>query len=682
MKSLLLLLAVFAATAASAQTDSAQVLQEIVVSGKHITASGDRFIITPTREQRRIAHDAYSALSLLTIPGLAVDPIAKTVATHGTATTLCVNGRKVQADELSALDPADILRIDYYPAYCSDHPEATSVIDFRLRRRTTGGTAYAKLTQNPVTAEGNANAEVKQYVAGNEITAAIGASYNHFSTDGRAEALTTYTLGQRTVQKQEALSASSLHASGITARLAFLRSDSIGHFAATFNAQAYISRRHNRTLNDKAEQWTDELFTSSDARHRDNTSPAAQLYFEARRKRLVLRASVYGSLNTADAMRRYDAATGSNTDTHERYRYLRPTLFAAVPIGSHTPYVNASYTYDNAVSTQTDILTATASESSMTNKQTNIGVGDNISLFRKKLRLTMQLGLHTMTISDAAGSETLTNLTPLLRYNAAFNRQHTLRGSVQYNADTPTMSQRNETETVVDRCLVQRGTPALLTSHNIKAENTYTWSPRWGAVEVYTVFEHRTDAIYKHFAYDPERDIIVRSPRNGGNKNRVIVDLESSVNLVPRRLTALAVLEYAYQDEHCPDYQVERHMYAAFQAVYTGQSFGARLTYMTPTHYLAGATHQRVPAQLQLSLTYAAGPWHFVLDTSRPFFRATQTNTITSPVLTRTDATSIARQTYNVFHLTIAYRLRYGKRHQFTDTNIDTTERNAIDAVE
>ena len=124
-------------------------IQEVVVTGREIIVKEDKLIINVSNKVKKHSFDGYSALSLLTIPGMKVDAFSGSVSTNGDAAILCINGREASKDEIKTLNPKDIKRIDYYQQAHPEHPMARGgVIDFIMRTRESGGMVTAQASQH------------------------------------------------------------------------------------------------------------------------------------------------------------------------------------------------------------------------------------------------------------------------------------------------------------------------------------------------------------------------------------------------------------------------------------------------------------------------------------------------------------------------------------------------------
>ena len=73
---------------------ASQLLDEVAVTANQAVRKDNKLMVFPSKSQKHHAYDGYSALSVLMIPNLNVDPFNKTVSTRQGNTLLCINGRE------------------------------------------------------------------------------------------------------------------------------------------------------------------------------------------------------------------------------------------------------------------------------------------------------------------------------------------------------------------------------------------------------------------------------------------------------------------------------------------------------------------------------------------------------------------------------------------------------------
>lgn len=181
------------------------VLEEVVVNAAKVIKKVDGQWLYPTNETKKSSNTGYQLLSRLNLPNIHVDPVRQTIsAMDGRGyVQLRMNGILTSREELLALDPNDVTRIEFI-----DTPgvrygeEVSSVINVITRRfdsgYTTGINAYKSLTTN----WGNGNAFVKWNKGKNEWSANYG--LGGAELDGsRIMEKTDYTLTDGTIRTLE-----------------------------------------------------------------------------------------------------------------------------------------------------------------------------------------------------------------------------------------------------------------------------------------------------------------------------------------------------------------------------------------------------------------------------------------------------------------------------------------------
>ena len=144
----------FAATLCAAMTATAQtesndtlqikpsdfVLQEVTVQSKNVIQKVDRQILLPNKEQRKAASDGISLLQNLQIPRIVISPIDNSVKTlSDESVQLRINGVEASTADVKAINPKDIIRIEYHDQPGVRYNGAAAVVDYIVKHRDTGG---------------------------------------------------------------------------------------------------------------------------------------------------------------------------------------------------------------------------------------------------------------------------------------------------------------------------------------------------------------------------------------------------------------------------------------------------------------------------------------------------------------------------------------------------------------
>ena len=115
-------------------------LGEVVVEGDAVIQKVDRQILLPNKEQLGASSDGMSLLQNLQIPRIVVNPADNTVKTLANQDVqLRINGIEASNSEVMAINPKDVIRIEYHDQPGVRFNGAAAVINYIVRHRDTGG---------------------------------------------------------------------------------------------------------------------------------------------------------------------------------------------------------------------------------------------------------------------------------------------------------------------------------------------------------------------------------------------------------------------------------------------------------------------------------------------------------------------------------------------------------------
>ena len=115
-------------------------LSEVVVEGDAVIQKVDRQILLPNKEQLGASSDGMSLLQNLQIPRIVVNPADNTVKTLANQEVqLRINGIEASSSEVMAINPKDVIRIEYHDQPGVRYNGAAAVINYIVKHRDTGG---------------------------------------------------------------------------------------------------------------------------------------------------------------------------------------------------------------------------------------------------------------------------------------------------------------------------------------------------------------------------------------------------------------------------------------------------------------------------------------------------------------------------------------------------------------
>ena len=115
-------------------------LGEVVVESQAVIQKVDRQILLPSKEQMQASSDGVSLLQNLQIPRIVISPIDNSVKTlSDESVQLRINGVEASTADVKAINPKDIIRIEYHDQPGVRYNGAAAVVDYIVKHRDTGG---------------------------------------------------------------------------------------------------------------------------------------------------------------------------------------------------------------------------------------------------------------------------------------------------------------------------------------------------------------------------------------------------------------------------------------------------------------------------------------------------------------------------------------------------------------
>ncbi|MCL2650654.1 MAG: carboxypeptidase-like regulatory domain-containing protein [Candidatus Azobacteroides sp.] len=120
--------------------ESVNQLKDVTITASNTVNKTDRMIVFVTDEQKAHSSNGINLLTTMQLPRLTVNPITNEVTLPGGETIqFCINSVKVELSDIRALQPGDILRIEYIDNPGVRYGNAAVVINYLLKRNLTGG---------------------------------------------------------------------------------------------------------------------------------------------------------------------------------------------------------------------------------------------------------------------------------------------------------------------------------------------------------------------------------------------------------------------------------------------------------------------------------------------------------------------------------------------------------------
>ena len=295
--------------------DKTVTLDEVTVKAAKVVNKPDGMIVYPTDAQKQASNNGYSILEKLTLANIRIDNINHTITAidNRGSVQLRVNGIVVGKQEMLALNPKDIAKIDFINNPGVRYDESIGyVIDIVTRRSESGYTIGTDVTSALTTLQGDGSVYCKWNRGKSEWSLSYDVSV-YKNKGEKSKQLSQYTLTDGsiyTIERNDVESLSTVIAHDT--KLTYNWSDSTATVFQTSLSGAFNNTPGNYNIKDITDG--SRQYQATNREHNKSLSPVLDIYFF---RQLTPRQSI-----TANAVGTYiSTQTGSYYDEGTPYQY-------------------------------------------------------------------------------------------------------------------------------------------------------------------------------------------------------------------------------------------------------------------------------------------------------------------------------------------------------------------------
>jgi hypothetical protein len=479
--------------------ESAIEMEGVTVTASATTSKSDRKLIYPSGRQVNASTNGVDLLQQLMLPKVQVNPLQHTISLIGGGEVQYrINGVKVEIQDIIALKPADVIRIEYHDNPGLRYGNAEVVLDYIVHRPETGGNIGINSGNSPVYEWGNNYINGRINHKKSEFSVNYGVMHRNFYNMWRDNE-ETFTFADGSQLKRKEVGEPS-HMQMLTQNLnaSYSYQDGKRMFNATvrYNTNDQPHGDFKGTLinvANPADQVRMEDLSSS-----KYYRPAIDLYYQQNlRQDQTLVLNVVGTYNYSDNTRIYHESrdnillTDVNNNTiGKKYSVIGEGIYEK-KMGNNRISAGLKHTqsftdneYRNGQNFHTEM---TQMESYM------------YAEFRgkvQKLDYTLGAGV-TRSYFGQEGGEGYQNYTfnPRIVLHLALPGNSFIRLKSDIVNTAPSLSNLSDIEQTIDSLQIQRGNPNLKPYLNYRNELTYELQKGIFYANVWGMFEYQPKAI-------------------------------------------------------------------------------------------------------------------------------------------------------------------------------------------
>ena len=667
--------AVSAQEVATDSLDSAVDLQEVVVSAPTVIHKNDRNIYIPKASTLEQSSSAFSLLQNMLIPGVTVNTVMETVTAQGQQVQLRINGREATIQQVKAIQPGNVKRIEYIDNPGLRYEGASTVINFIVRNPEAGGALMLNALQSLTMRFGNYDGSLQLNSGRSQFSVDINGKLGH-RLEMYREYSETFTRPDGAVLKRTENPISGYGSDEFLApslSYSFIDPDKTTVWLGASLLHRYPNGFHFSGDLDMSDGSRN--IRLSESNFDDGSTPSLSVYVEHKlphRQTLVasLTGQYYNGWHKRDYCEAYADASGIiaqvNSNIHDRnwaygaeVNYIKEWSESQLTAGVNYNGNRNSSTYselDNAVYHQTQNSAYVFAEYMQT---------------IRKVTLTGGLGGQYTTIDNREAGTTSHKwaFRPRLSASWRFNDVSSYNLTFQSWSTSPSLSETNPTEQALDGIQYQVGNPGLKPYMTYRLYAQYNFSLPWMEGSLRGRYTTSSNAITPYTEWDGDR--LKKSFANGGNFTSWQLLFTPQFNIVPNWLMASATLGFDHQRSSGKGYR--HHINDLFYDVTLMAShwnWGLMLQAVQGGRRLWGETVEKAEFMTMASVTYNWCDFQFMAGMMMPLGKYSQG----VEQLNRYYSSKQTVSSHFVSHMpfiSVSYNLSWGKQKRSANRLID-----------
>ncbi|MBR1964335.1 MAG: TonB-dependent receptor [Muribaculaceae bacterium] len=655
---------------------SAVSLDEIVVSGDAVIKKSDRQMILPTQKQKRAATNGINLLQQMPISRISVSPMDKTIKTTlGEDVQLRINGIEATKEEVSAIRPTDVIRVEYLDNPGLRYGGAAAVLDYIVRKREDGGNIAGDLT-NGIThlGYGQYNLSAKYNWKKSAISAA--ASWQRRDLEWTRENYEDFIYPDYTVHNIELGEPTKVKFDYMNFALNYNMTDERSVFNIALR-NSYDDKPNAVTDRNSTLYQGDKIYSISDKLQQRSYIPSLDIYYQLN---LIndqhLYFDIVGTYINSSSHRKYSMVEiGSKDSTPtiisqtegDKYSIIGEAIYER-PLGNGKMTAGIKHTqaymnniYDGNISSKVSMNTAESYLFAEYNQTIN--------------RFTYMLGLGGMRTRHQQGKlsqeKYILRPTITLSYNAPKNFY--FRYNAYMSGYSPSLSDLSDVTQEIDIYQVRRGNPNLHSVSFISNSLTASWKCKYVSIELFGRYSYDHKPIMEETLF--ENDHFVRTMANQKGFHRL--NIQSTIQMYPWEEYIMIKLN-PFFNRYISNGNTYTHTHSnlGFRSSIVGKykNWIAMAEMNTSFHDLWGETLSRGEALHSIAIGYNHDKFSIQGMIMNPFTKRYEQSVDNLSALAPNKQLAYSTQLSRIVMLNVSFNLGFGKQYNNSRKRINNSD--------
>lgn len=653
-------------------------LNEVAITAHQAVRTTDKLTIFPTKQQLRHSVGGYEALSHLLIPTLDVDPFKKKISMQEGTVVVCINGRQATNAEINNINSKSIQRIDFYDHGHPEYPDAYAVIDYILKQQDTGSTIATNGEQHLNKATGNYDVSGQFFKKNSEVTFYISDTHNNFNAKEGNDSKTLFIYPDVVIERNSIALPSKQRSNAFSTYLNYIHKTSKNFFYA---ALRYNTGKANNT-NNSIQKYNNQnsSLNTRDFSKTNNINPGLELSYNGKfHQKQTFKITLSSDYNHNEYTRKYSelpsSASSITSSIKEDYFFLKVLAIYTKTFKNNGTLSGVLIHYQNNSRTNQWANETANIEDYLHYNGTALYVAYQQSIQKMSLRLKWGNSLETQKNKNNFKAQKIL-LYPEINLNFQNAPNQNWQITARYLNETPQMAWLTNTKQQIDPLQIRQGNPNLKSRSIVEAFISYSIDAKW----ITLMPRMKYSPLFNDFYESINRDdnTFIHSYQTGGTLQYICPDLTLNFKFIPQILTlnintGWEKIWYKTWEKNT----IANWKYNA-RLLFIYKNFMASANINAPRKDIILGAIQKTPLSYRINFGYTYHNLNIQLGTRNPFSRFTKRTDLYSPCYSNHTNSYIPKTEDHVFYVKANYRLNFGKKHNFSNPNIENTNKSAI----
>ncbi len=603
-------------------TPSSVTLNTVVVTTASVINKADRKLIFPSESQVKTSTNGFDLLQKLQLSRLTINPIDNTITTTGRGEVqLRINGALTTKEEVKALSPADIVRIEYHDDPGARYGDAAAVIDYIVRRRESGGNVHGDFT-NIAGSVGFAEDNVALKINHRKSEFGVNTYWGYRKLDWTRSNNETFNYPDKTLHRDEVGEPTSFKYNNLNLALNYslLETDQY-YLNVTFRnsyqdtPNEYSNRRSTITTSDYSVPLSISDLSSS-----STNIPSLDLYYQRnlKKEQLVI-LNVVGTYIDSKNSRLYNEWRGE-TPVTDIQSHIMGDKYSLIAEGIYEKKFEKGKITTGLkhaqVFTQNQYTGNTVDEIDMNLAETYAYA--EFQYQKSKFNYVASVGGIRSYYSQGGENQVNYSFRPSARVTYNINDKTFIRYRLNIWGSTPSLANRNNIVQQIDSLQIRRGNPNLGMTQGYDNSITAGYDKGLFGVELYMQYNYRRNQITEAILFESGK--FIRTYENQIAHQQLSVEATLRLRPIKDRLTIAftpGVNRYISEGSSYKHTYTNEYMRLSVDGNY--KNWVANFTMWTPWDYFIGESLESGERVHMISVGYTKPKFSVALGAINPF---------------------------------------------------------------